>query len=651
MPAQLSRGQHATIAAVADAVAPPDCGLAVSARDVDVAGALETLLADFAPSTRRMVRLMTAAVRYDPLLRGRLATFNRLPASEREAALRRMLDQPGLTHEAAVALRALCDMVFAGDGRFREAVGDDGAPAKPDEPLPPETDLPVIQHPELSADTTVECDVAIVGSGAGGATIARELAAAGLDVAVIEEGGPAHRSDFHGPPLDRIAAHYRDNGMTVTVGTPSIPVPMGCAVGGTTVVNSGTCLRAPDAVLEDWARRHGVKLAAPEAMSAAYDLVAERLNIQPVGDAIMGNNGRLVTRGAEELGLHPRPIPRPTRGCAGQGQCCCGCPRDAKQAMHLTHLPAAVADGARIYARCRVDTLYVNGRWATSVSARILDAAGRPTGHRLAVRAKAIFLCAGALWTPVLLARHGLGRASGQLGRNLRIHPGSGVTARFAERVDGWRGVMQSVSVDDRLDDGVLLEATFPPLGLSYSAGGLPGVGAEHAALLGQYAYMASIGSIVSDTSAGRVRVVPGLGPIMQYRMNATDAGRTASAIALASRILFAAGAQEVYTGVAAAPILRTVGDVAAFEATAWAPRDLKVSAYHPMGTARMGEDPRDAVCDATGRVHGTDNLYVADTSLFPNSTRVNPQFTLMALCLNLARRFLEDWPGVAARA
>ena len=634
--------RRATLAAVADAVAPRCAHLPMSSADLEVTEALEALVSGFDVRSRWMVKGLVTALHFAPLASGTARTFPRLSREEREAFLRRSLARPGAVHDVVTNVRALCEMIFTAHPRFREHVGDRGEPFKLGLPLPEELPVATIRHPELSASTTVECDVVVIGSGAGGATIARSFAEAGLDVVIVEEGGPPERRDFTGPVLERLVKYCRQNGLTTTLGAPPIPVPMGRVVGGTTVMNSGTCLRAPDHLLHEWATIHGIDIAAPEALGPQYDALAEQLSIQPVANDIMGHNGHVVRRGAEELKLHSHAIPRPTRGCAGTGQCAFGCPRDAKQAMHLTHLPAAVAAGARIYAGCTVERLLMQGHRATGVRARIADGLGRATGHTLTVRAKAVFLCAGAVFTPALLMRAGLGKSSRAVGRHLRIHPGSGVTARFDETINGWRGVMQSFAIDEYLSDGLLLEATFPPLGMTYSAGALPGIGEEHAELLAQYAHMASIGSIVSDTSEGRIRVVPGLGPSMHYNLNQTDVDRLIRAIAISARVFLAAGAQEVYPGVPAAPTLRTIKDIAAFERNTWTPRHLKVGAYHPMGTARMGADPTRSVCDPSGRVHETDNLYVADTSLFPGSTHVNPQYTLMALCRNLAQRFLD---------
>ncbi len=645
MPHALTPARHRTIAALAESVAPPCAALPIDVRQLAVADQADEMLASFDPSSRRTLGLLLDLLRLAPLAYGEWRPFDRLSPARREAYLRKALGGPRLDHDVVLSLRAFCEMLFAGDPRFRRHVGDHNLPLVGGRPIPPVTPLPVQMHPGLSGNQTVHCDVVVIGSGAGGATIARELAEAGLEVVVVEEGGPVAREDFSESALRRTARYYRNNGFTTAIGGPVIPVPMGRVVGGTTVVNSGTCLRAPESVLSGWARDHGAFLAAPERMAPRYERLTEQLHVEPVSDEIMGRNGLVVRRGAEALGLRARPIPRPVSGCAGTGQCAFGCPRDAKQAMHLTALPAAVARGARIFARCKVDAIFGRTTRAAGVRARILDERGAPTGGTLTVHARAVFVCAGALMTPSLLRRSGIAHRHSALGAHLRIHPGSGVTGRFDEIVNGWQGVMQSFAIEEWLEEGILLEATFPPLGMTYSAGALPGVGEEHARLLDEYPRMASIGSIVSDTGTGRVQRLPLLGETMRYRLCDEDVAKAVRAIARAARVLFAAGANEVYPGVPAVPRLRSPADVDAFETRRWRAEDLKVSAYHPMGTARMGADERRAVCDPEGRVHGSENVFVADTSLFPASTHANPQFTLMALCLNLSERFLERWP------
>jgi choline dehydrogenase-like flavoprotein len=263
------------------------------------------------------------------------------------------------------------------------------------------------------------------------------------------------------------------------------------------------------------------------------------------------------------------------------------------------------------------------------------------TGARkgaLRVHARAVVLAAGAIFTPALLQRQKLCTASGQLGRNLVIHPAVGTTARFDEELRAWKGVMQNHHVDELIHDGILLEATFPPPGLGYSAGSLPGAGREQKELFADYPHMAAAGSVISDQGVGRVRALGG-GVLIRYDLAETDARKIVRGIALAARIFFAAGAKRVYPMLPGLPAIDSPDDVQLIEEGRWKPGELKVSAYHPMGTARMGADPRSSVTDGFGQTHDVPGLWVLDASLVPASTVVNPQITVMALAARGARR------------
>ena len=270
---------------------------------------------------------------------------------------------------------------------------------------------------------------------------AYELAEAGLSVILVEEGKTYAREDFDGKPLlDRLDRAYRDNGLTFTTGNVTISLPMGKAVGGTTVVNSGTCFRAPEWILDKWSRELGVRDTDAETMDPYFAQVEEILNVTPVPDEVLGANGATLRRGAEALGWKGGPIPRNIRGCHGSGQCAFGCPRDAKQAMQLSYLPMAVRRGARIYSSCRVERVRTDGIRATGVSIKILDPHGGRGQGTLEIRARAVVVAAGAVYTPILLAQSGLGGISRQLGHNLRIHPGrrrAGAVRRGPPRLEG----------------------------------------------------------------------------------------------------------------------------------------------------------------------------------------------------------------------
>jgi hypothetical protein len=251
-----------------------------------------------------------------------------------------------------------------------------------------------------------------------------------------------------------------------------------------------------------------------------------------------------------------------------------------------------------------------------------------------------VVVAAGAPMTPPLLRRSGL-RIRG-LGRNLHIHPAGAVAGLFDEEIRGWRGVMQSYGIEDMADRGVMLEATFPPPGLGYAESGLGLPALERKKMLAQIGHTAVLGLLVSDESRGRVvDLGAGRTPLMTYQLGAYDARRMLDGMLLASKVLFAAGAREVHPMVAGVPGLRSPA-----EAQAALGRDLpagllRLTAYHPMGTAAMGAG---GVVDGFGRVHAAERLVVPDASVFPTSLGVNPQVTIMAFATRAARRMAEEW-------
>ena len=171
----------------------------------------------------------------------------------------------------------------------------------------------------------------------------------------------------------------------------------------------------------------------------------------------------------------------------------------------------------------------------------------------------------------------------------------------------------------------------------------LPGVGAAHKARMASYARLGSFGALISDESAGSVRATRGGWPRVTYQLGAADARKLARAVGLTAEIFFAAGAREVYSGVHSRPVLRSIDDARALQHVTLPAADFEMMAFHPQGTARMGEDPRSAVTDSVGRVHGTPHLWVGDASLFPSSCKVNPQITIMALATRLAEHLAAE--------
>lgn len=633
---------RSALAAICDGLIPPGGDLAEGAIDVDAPGRIEAWLDRFTPTARNMVRAMILAYDLTPLLSRHLRPLHRLGPEDREAWIAATaMSRLRPSREALAGLHTIVNLAYAVDPRVQRRIGYDGTPLVPLDaaPLPEVPDLPVTSHPDVPA--TVECDVVVVGSGAGGAVAAYELAAAGLSVAVIEEGGPANGADRPRSLEDGLFGVYRDNGLTTTLGTPIISLPMGRAVGGTTVINSGTCFRTPDPVLHAWSRL-GIPAVTPDDMAPIFDEVEAIVGVAPVTDAALGANGAAFRRGAETLGYSGGPIRRNARACHGHGRCAFGCPIDAKQGMAVSYLPRAVAAGTRVFSHCRVSSIDMADGRARGVTAEVHDPADGGRRGTVDVRARAVVLAAGAIFTPALLLRHRRGTAAGLIGRNLVIHPGAGTTARFDEELHAWRGVMQSYYVDQELERGILLEATFPPPGIGYSAGSLPGRGLEMKRHFAEFAQMAACGSIVSDTGSGRVFATR-RGAAIRYSLARADAAKVVEGIALACEIYLAAGATEAYPMLPGFEAVRTRADVEALRRARIARGDLKLSAYHPMGTARMGADAAASVVDPWGRVHGTEGLWALDASILPSSTMVNPQITIMAMAARGARRLAAE--------
>jgi choline dehydrogenase-like flavoprotein len=493
----------------------------------------------------------------------------------------------------------------------------------------------IIDGADVARDVHELADVVVVGSGAGGAVVARELAARGRDVVLVEEGGFFTGKDFTGEPRRMIDLLYRNRGLTGALGRPTIPIPLGRCVGGTTTINSGTCYRAPDWVLDEWAERHGVSGVREPELRGCFERVEAELGIRAVPDEIYGRNSRLFERGATALGWDGARIARNERGCLGTGVCVFGCPQDAKQAMHVSYVPRALAAGTRLYTRCRVGRILLSGGKAVGVVGRFVDAADRDTGRELRVLARTVVVACGALLTPALLERSGVPDPSGLRGRNLHIHPATRVGALFDEDVRGWEEVPQAYNVHHFTREGIFIQGQFVPPAMEAPV--LPGVGRAHEAIMARYGRLGSFGALISDESAGRVRAGRGRWPRVTYQLGKEDARKLTRAIGLTAEIFFAAGAREVYSGIASRPILRAVEEARVLQREGVSASALEMMAFHPQGTARMGDDPRAAVTDSAGRVHGTPGLRVADASLFPASCKVNPQITIMALATRVA--------------
>ena len=493
---------------------------------------------------------------------------------------------------------------------------------------------------EITGDLHLECAVVVVGSGAGGATMAAELADAGIDVVMVEEGGYHPTESFTAGAGRALRTLYRDGGAGLALGKPPVLYSEGRCVGGSTVVNGGMSWRTPPQVLERWARDEDVAAIGERDMEPYFAQVEKRISVGLQDPETIGKDGQLLKAGADAKGWKIIPNLRNQLHCAGTNNCTNGCPTGAKRSMLVTAVPRALNRGARIFADCRVERVTRSGNKVTGIQGRFIRPGGR-RGPRLTIRSAAVVVAGGAVQTPALLGRSGLKSRSGQLGRNLTLHPNAKVIAFFEEEITGWHGVHQAFQVREFASEGILITAV--NLAPSLIALTLPAHGRELGELMADYNHMITAGCLVEDTGTGRVRNIPGAGPQVVYQITDEDAVRVVRGVALTAEIMFAAGARRVLLPFDGAPEAHDPADVARLLARPVPKRSIELFTVHLMGTARMSEDPGRGVVDSYGAFHGIRGLFVADASLFPGPIGVNPMETILALVTRNARRMIDQ--------
>ena len=495
-------------------------------------------------------------------------------------------------------------------------------PSRPSGRIRPGSELP----------DDAECDVVVIGSGAGGAVAAAELAEAGLSVAVLEEGEHHATEEFTSGTLDMLRMLYRDGGAATTLGRAPVQFSEGRCVGGSTVINGGMAFRASERVLERWASVAGVPRLD---LDDEYSRVERFLSVAPPDSDSIGRDQELLKAGAEHLGWRVIECRRAQVHCGGCNVCVWGCPTGAKQSALVSYLPRAMSFGATVWTGCRVDRVLMHGKRAVGVRASV-------AGHPVTVRARRVVVAAGAVQTPALLQRSRIASPSHQVGRNLTLHPGAAVTAVFEETVNGWAGAHESYQVREFENEGMILAAVNLPPSLVTRTLRLHGSQLE--AAMAEYPRMVTAGVLVEDTGAGRVRALGSRDVAVSYPVSQVDSSRVVSAVARLGEALLAAGARQLYLPIDGVHAIRNMDELRRVTDVPIAPGRLELSTVHLMGTARVGADPVTSVCDTYGAVRDTEHLFVADASLFPGPVGVNPQLTVMALATRVAGRIMDGW-------
>jgi choline dehydrogenase-like flavoprotein len=592
-----------------------------------VAAGVPDIFLELVPAADR-AQLMRLLSLWDlPFLHGRRRRFRALPAVEREAVLRSWRDSRiTARRQAFQGLRKGSTIAYYGTVGLPGYPGPLGPPAHPAPPRLRST----------RGDGDLSCDVCVVGSGAGGGVAAAVLAAAGLDVVVLEAGSHYEDADFDGDELSGYRRLYLDAGAGTT-DDGGMGLLAGECVGGTTLINYSTSFRTPDAVRAEW----GGPFETPD-FDRALDAVCERLGVG-TDENLPSTRDETMARGLRALGWHVDAMPRNVRGC-DQGKVCgyCGfgCQLGAKQSTLVTWLVDAQRDGARIVTDTRADRILVDRGATRGVEAVTAD------GRRLTVSARAVAVACGALRTPVLLLRSGLGNE--HVGRHLHLHPATAVLGRMPGELRPWEGSMQALYSDQHRDldgEGYGLKYETAPVHPSLMAAFAPWSSApEHAELMQLLPRVSAVGILLRDRSEGEVRVRRDGSSRIRYRLGSRDVEHVRAGVDGAARILEAAGAEWIASShqrpVAYEPGRSSREEfVRAADAAGYGPGQCVFYAFHLMGSARMGSSRSISACDHDGKLWGADGVTVVDGSAFPSASGVNPMVTIEAIAhMNASR-------------
>jgi choline dehydrogenase-like flavoprotein len=511
----------------------------------------------------------------------------------------------------------------------------------------------IIEHSQVTADIRDSADVAVVGSGCGGATVAKELAAAGLSVAIVEQGGyyDARRGDFDQREDDMLARIDGGRGLA-TSENGQIAMQYGNNVGGASVHYWADSWRTPPdrcAMYESL----GVTGHSYDELTPYFEQIEKDLHIHPAPAEWYNTMNVLFDQGAKRLGWHVEPVHQARRNCVQSGYCMQGCAYNAKQSQLVTHIPMALEKGAKIYADCRVDRIRVDNGRARGLVGDFLDRrTTRPNGFRLHLDAKVVVLAAGGYGSPVIMLRNQLGNPK-WVGKNLFLSPTPIVHALYDRDIVMWQSIPTATGTmqfrlpryDERgqyAEGGYLLHPN--QLQPALLAATLPGIGADHRALTAQLPRIGGAIGWIDDEVPGEIVLDRRGRPVYRYEVRGVDAPKIRDLLKKAALVLLASGAKEAILPDSQGTRIRDQRELAKIDALDVRGASMICAGPHPAGALRMGSDPTTSVVDCNHECHDVKNLFVCDGSAFPRPPSVDPSETIMAWSYVAAAHIKNNW-------
>ncbi|MHA1569292.1 MAG: GMC family oxidoreductase N-terminal domain-containing protein [Alphaproteobacteria bacterium] len=485
-----------------------------------------------------------------------------------------------------------------------------------------------------------EYDIVIIGSGAGGGTVAKELSPLcrdGVRIAVLEWGAKLKPEEYTGRELEMADRLMFDGGGVLTR-DGSITMAVGNAYGGSTVTYTGTSFVMTEQTLAKW----NVPGLAYDDLKRRSEKYFAECNVHLTPPELINENNRKFRAACENLGIGLDQFPVNIKNCQGAGVCNLGCPNGAKMGTHEVQLPAAEKNGVEVITNCKVERLGDRECYATVTPRDYgVPSAWEPGKYR--IKAKVIVACGGAIHTPALLLRSQLPARLPLLGRYFTLHPALILVGQHERPLSNFYGhpkcyYTEHFAAEKRF---ILETCMYYPLSTAKS---LIGFGAEHSAMMSRMDRLQMIIALAFDKARERNRIaIDKRGePVIDYRMSPEVLRALYEAQKVSARILFAAGAQKVHAPAGVKFFIDAAEQDKLDELIAWKQMKLgklSVASAHPMGGCRMGRDSSDSVTDEWGQVHGLPWLFVGDAGLFPRCAEVNPYITIMALADRVAEK------------
>ncbi len=500
---------------------------------------------------------------------------------------------------------------------------------------------------QLEQDLTLEADVAIIGSGAGGGTTAEILSAAGYKVLLIEEGPLKTSSDFKMLEDQAYTSLYQE-GIGRMSKDGAITILQGRAVGGTTLINWTSSFRTPEPTLEHWAKEHDVKGHSPAEMAPWFEKMEQRLGIAPWRVPPNANND-VIKNGCEKLGYSWHVIPRNVRGCWNLGYCGLGCPTNAKQSMLVTTIPATLEKGGELLYLARAERLLIKDDKVTGLQCVAMDAhCVAPTGRSITVKARHYVLAGGGINSPALLLRSRTPDPHERLGKRTFLHLVNMSAGHFDEVINPFYGAPQSIYSDHfQWQDGTTGKMSYklevPPLHPALASTLFGGFGPDNALRMEQLPHTHAMLALLRDgfhpdSPGGSVELRGDGTPVLDYQLSPYAWDGLRRAFHSMAEIQFAGGAKEVMPLHSDARYVKSLAEARTLiDGLSLELYRTRLGSAHVMGGCAMGENAKNAVCDSLGRHHQLSNLSIHDGSLFPTSIGANPQLSVYGLTAQLA--------------